>query len=198
MNKVSIIVAILIGMSVCCYGQESEMGKILKGEHELARMSTSSTPYFIVDSGSQDACIIFTWKMNDGTYALSQLPSSKIRVAFCETQAVPTIKFRWNTLYRDTSVDSLMGNNVIYSVVTCKKSDWIIREEENFKKDPKKDSEENLKENLKPIIKEAKSQETPEEKKVAEKENTNVPESIQENPKWKYIEKSFSSKKKKK
>lgn len=119
--------------------QFTNAGKILKGEHQLRKvaakmnpdLSVATTSYFMFASCREGSNVLhnfsvkFSWLMNDGSYSLSSLSLDKIRVKFDESYEVPTIKFRWRPSdYSDVSY--LMGNEVIYAVVTTKESDWPI------------------------------------------------------------------------
>jgi len=110
----------------------SPVGKALQGDHPLSMIKKNDS-YFIVSAGDTDVMVMFCWKMNNGTYALSQLPSSKIRFIFDEYKRIPSIKFRWGTFYSDTSPSSMMVNSVLYAVVTCKKEDCFLGKEKDAK-----------------------------------------------------------------
>lgn len=182
-------------MAIESFAHHTKVGHILMGTHELSEMSTSNgSTYFIISGGSDKANIIFSWKMNNGYYSINSLSASKIRVNYDPNQEIPTIKFRWNTFNQDKDTSVIMKNNVLYAVVTCKKSDWVIM--------PKKIKEQDVN-SIKRVEKK------PEDTKPTRRLKADLnyqkplpqlkePESIEDNPKWKYIEKSFSSSKDKK
>lgn len=109
--------------------------RILSGEHELRKMtermeskSSASGQFFLLwgsysQSSSTSLNVKFSWKMNDGMYAISSLPIEKFRIQFNEAQQVPTIKFRW-TRSRSNQIQDIMETNVLYVVLIIKESDW--------------------------------------------------------------------------
>ena len=110
---------------------ESYAGNILAGEHQLRKMigvapSESNGSFFLfVGSFSQSEAlkVSFAWKMRDGTFAISTLPIEKIRVKINNAVTIPTIKFRW-TMSDQEDIQWIIGEHVLYAVITCKDSDW--------------------------------------------------------------------------
>ena len=196
MKKIIMIWTILMAttMTMVTYSHAGEakgsnmsaIGKVLMGNHKLMKMNSSATPYFIISGGDTKASIIFSWETNDGSYALSSLSTGKVRVRIDEKQEIPTIKFRWSTYPNSTSTDSLMTHNIIYAVVTCKQSDWVIRDHSTPKQDVKAVKKELAETKAKP--------QSPLSKDVTKKVTWGSPNSMEDNPKWKYIEESFKKK----
>lgn len=62
---------------------------------------------------------------DNSMYAISSLPSTKIRVNFNENIEYPTIKFKW-TSSDSKDIQQLMDNNVLYAVITIREKDWPI------------------------------------------------------------------------
>ena len=129
----SIIIASIAGSSYA----DSTVGVVLKGEHQLRKMTSTVTDESKIDGGfflfvggisgskKQEIRVYFSWKMNDGTYAISSLPIEKFRVKFDENKDKPSIKFRWKAAYTNPdSVQTIMDYFVLYALITCKESDW--------------------------------------------------------------------------
>lgn len=108
---------------------DSPIAGILAGEHELVRISDNPfSPYFVFwfkDQKNAPLTCSFCWQMNDGTYANSALPFSKIKIQFDEYIDKPTIKFRWNRCY-EIPIQEIMDYQVIYAVITIRREDWKI------------------------------------------------------------------------
>ncbi len=144
---------LLIGMvilgTIGCAASTNEPSyaeKVLGGTHELRKMverqgsqtTTSSSFFLVVGSMTQtqtaETLIKFSWKMNDGTYAISSLPLEKIRVRIDETATSPTAQFRWRPwrggcLCRTAipELQTLMDNNVVYMLLNVRSADWPVQ-----------------------------------------------------------------------
>lgn len=114
---------------------ESQAGIVLNGEHELRRLATTqhtehkASGSFFLFTGDYSSStkhgirVVFSWRLNDGTYAISSIPIEKIRVNINGNYSSPTIKFRWR---RSDSKDLqyIIDNYVLYAVINCKSEDW--------------------------------------------------------------------------
>jgi hypothetical protein len=114
--------------------------KVLQGEHQLRKMaertevnSRISGGFFLFVGGmsgktSTDVSVKFSWKMNDGTYAISSLPIEKIRVKLDEKAIAPTVTFHYSGFLGDANdLQSLMMRRVDYAVVTTTEANWPIQ-----------------------------------------------------------------------
>lgn len=120
------------------YG-ESQVGKILQGEHPLRKMVTKQSDkaslngsFFLIfgeirGQGETFTKVTFSWLMNDSIYAISSLPIEKIRIKFIQSKEAPSIKFRWRPddyIYYGDNLQEIMNDLIIYALVTCREKDW--------------------------------------------------------------------------
>lgn len=123
--------------------QEKERGpspteKLLGGTHELRKLNvtdkytaTMHGSYFLIGGsisakGEQKTMCMFSFKLNDGDYALAELPVNKIRVRFDSTVTVPYVKFKWGGVWATSTyqLDELMRSYIQYMVLVCREEDY--------------------------------------------------------------------------
>lgn len=118
--------------------EESQASIMLKGNHELRKMkdfvgvtSSSSASFFLImgdqsQESKTEVCVKFSWKMNDGTYAISSLPIEKFRIKLDSTATTPSIKFRWIRYDSNhiAQTQELMDGYVCYAVLIIREEDW--------------------------------------------------------------------------
>lgn len=119
---------------------------VFGGEHELKKMlplvKNSETKgyingFFLFGFGSingeinqkEELTITFSWKMSDGTYALTTLPIRKIRVNTDNIVNKPYITFIYyineERKYSTIDVyDSDLAKNIAYVTIYCNEKDW--------------------------------------------------------------------------
>ncbi len=132
MKKILLVLFSVILLVSCGEHKErdSEIGKQLKGEHELKILNSvhdtiiPESKYFSIKSSK----LYFCWKTNDNTYSIDYIDITKIKIAINEEIEVPTIKFRWIPS-SENSLQQIMDLSVIYAVITCKEQDskFILR-----------------------------------------------------------------------
>jgi hypothetical protein len=117
---------------------KNETEYYLYGNHELRKLFTKEelrqTPangsgFFVLGFGgasyrgeqvSQETTVKFAWKTSDGTYLLSSVPLSKIKVNFVECN-VPYVTFEY--FIRKFDYENYL-KNVLYVVIHCREQDW--------------------------------------------------------------------------
>lgn len=114
---------------------ESQAGVMLNGEHELRRLTAGTysehkaSGSFFLFTGDYSSTtkhgirVVFSWRLNDGTYAISSIPIEKLRVNINANNINPTIKFRWRSS-ESKDLQYIIDNYVLYAVITCKSEDW--------------------------------------------------------------------------
>lgn len=112
--------------------------KLLGGTHELRKLNvtdkytaTMHGSYFLIGGsingkGEQKTMCMFSFKLNDGDYALAELPVTKIRVRFDSTVTVPYVKFKWGGVWLTSTyrLDELMKSYIEYMVLVCREEDY--------------------------------------------------------------------------
>lgn len=145
MRRCTLIAGMLISIFIAGCAQKgpeppSQAEALLRGEHKLRKMaervdvkSNISASFFLfvgdLSATTQtNISVKFAWEMNDGTYALSSLPLTKIRVKLDERVEAPTIKFRWRPYKccNTAQVQGLMDSYVVYALVTVRERDWPV------------------------------------------------------------------------
>jgi hypothetical protein len=117
--------------------EPSKSEQLFSGTHELRKFKVItetgtkwSSSYFLVAGSASgktvsDTRVSFSWKLNNGMYAISELPLSKIRVMINDSIQKPYVKFRWGGMMFNTNqIEDYMNHDVIYMVVYCKESDF--------------------------------------------------------------------------
>lgn len=122
---------------------DSEVGCLLRGEHELRRIVSQSVVsgeirgnirggFFLLGGGmsadiegklSQDLRLYFSWKGNDGLYNISSLPIDKVKISLQDKATTPTIKFRWSE-GDERDLKTIFDTRVVYAVISCKPELW--------------------------------------------------------------------------
>lgn len=121
--------------------EESPLNQIFSGEHELRKMKNFSSidskagSSFFLFSGNLSAeskgrvYIIFSWKMNDGTYAISRLPIERFRIKLVQTESTPIVKYKWRP-YQGFMVNvtdnlqEVMDYYINYALLIINEKDW--------------------------------------------------------------------------
>ena len=102
--------------------QDSEIGIILKGEHQLAEFSEDN--YFIVIKNTDGLEVIFMWKDNtEGAFVTTAFPLNAVHVNFINTGESPFVKFRWEK-GKATRMDVIVEKHIIYIQVNCTQEQW--------------------------------------------------------------------------
>ena len=134
-NIFVILIAILILSSCEVNRGLSPTGKILQGEHILRKFKVVhetgtrwSGSYFLIggsaSGGSYSSTkISFSWKMNTGEYAISEMPLNEIRVHLDSTITTPYIKFHWKP-GNNENLQQILSWKVNYMVVYCREEDF--------------------------------------------------------------------------
>lgn len=145
MNSVKKPVGALVGFAIlaacaACARPPDVAMPILNGEHRLRKMTTAKhaeghvSGSFFLFSGSVSGDmetrlkVMFSWEMNDGTYAITTLPAEMIRIRLDDSAEQPTIRYAWAP-YRSNyawnePLQVLIDEQVKYAVVTCKSEHW--------------------------------------------------------------------------
>jgi len=121
-------------------GQDTILNKMLEGEHQLIKMinhngshSRAAGAFFLIaggfiSKGKSGIKVTFSWRMDDGTYAISSLPIEKIRMQLVESISTPTIRFHWKNPFihyaEEPEPQEVMDSYVKRAVITCKPEDW--------------------------------------------------------------------------
>lgn len=137
-----------IFMTSCSTEVDPEITEFLGGERTLRKMTSyagekvegSGSFFFFCGSASvtseSQMSVIFAWEMNDGSYQISSLPMTKIRVKFDNQVDSPTIRFILLELnfidkaridspeYMMAHIQEYLNKRVNYAVLTVKESDW--------------------------------------------------------------------------
>lgn len=130
--------------------------ELLGGTHKLRKFGDASRSYtkqsggwwfLLIAGGSSkkieeihEQKVRFAWQMNDGTYAVSEMDLSQIRVRIDSTITVPTIEFGlrhtadyWNNApelskeyYRTWDPQSIISTLAYCAVITVREEDWPI------------------------------------------------------------------------
>lgn len=115
----------------------SNVGEILKGNHELRRFNTLTKDgtithgsFFLIGGSAtsntySEIIATFSWKTNTGEYAISELPIKNIRVKIDPNVINPYIKFNWNK-GNSKNIHYIMKWNVNYMVIVCREEDYPI------------------------------------------------------------------------
>lgn len=137
MRKIILILTIILLVSCDGKSYESPVNNILTGEHELRRFKIAtkegyswSESYFLLGGGGsgrtyKETKVSFSWKMNTGEYAISEIEIGKIRVRIDSTAIKPYIKFNWRAS-QNTDLEYLFLYKVNYMVITCREEDYPI------------------------------------------------------------------------
>lgn len=121
--------------------EESPLNQVFSGEHELRKMKNFSTvdskvsSSFFLFSGNLSAeskgevYVIFSWKMNDGTYAISRLPIERFRIKLVQAESAPIVKYQWRGYqsYMVNTTDNLqevMDYYINYALLIINEKDW--------------------------------------------------------------------------
>lgn len=136
--KIKIFILCSIVFFACKKSENmSRTGQLLKGNHELRKFKITSeegyrwsASYFIIagsGSGSNysDTKASFSWKLNNGEYAISEIELGKIRIKIDSTVCNPYVKFNW----QESSISDLeyiFSRKLNYMVITCTEDDYPI------------------------------------------------------------------------
>lgn len=142
MKKLAIILLAFI-VSSCGEMREDKkeqtyFEKEFSGKHTLrsfkvreSSQSSFSASYFLIFGGASGSSeqmtkVRFAWKMNSGTYAISEIEANRIRVAFNDTIQTPYITFYSKYPDWDEDLNSVMDriNQIGYITVYCKEEDF--------------------------------------------------------------------------
>lgn len=116
--------------------EDSAVGKILRGKHELRKFKTvteegfkMSGSYFLFAGGMsggtyKDNKVAFSFLLPDSTYAMAELKFSDIRVKVDSNIKKPYVTFHWDRGGNSTDMDFVMRVYVNYMVVHCKEEDF--------------------------------------------------------------------------
>jgi len=139
MKNILIYTLLLTIFSSCEVEQgTSKLGNILEGKHELRRFKTVteegqrwSASYFIIAGGGsggtyKNTKASFSWKMNTGEYAISELELGKIRVKIDSTVTTPYVIFNWQRCPQSHPLGTYFIHYVNYMVICCKEEDYPI------------------------------------------------------------------------
>lgn len=143
------IVASLIGTfiwwAVTEYDKElaikvTQLEEMLGGEREVRRMhntkdraSTFNSSFFLFagsarGQSSEDFYVIFSWKLNDGSYITTKMPIERVRMKFGNYDQ-PKIQFKLSHptsdfLIYENDIPYMISRYVYYVVVLCKEENW--------------------------------------------------------------------------
>ena len=133
------IYVLLLTVFIACKKEKStsRTGKILEGKHKLRRFKTSteegyrwSASYFLISGGAsgetyKDTKASFSWEMNTGEYAISEIELGKIRIKIDSTVTEPYITFNWSR-DRSSDIEYIFKWRLNYMLITCKEEDYLI------------------------------------------------------------------------
>ena len=115
---------------------DSEVGKILRGEHQLLPItqhkeisSGYSGKYFLIQSSLQKPdvfTVMFAWRVKSGLITYSEIPLKSVFVNYDDAAQAPSIRFRWkpgNCCNLD-NMNSVLREFVLHTVITCNYDDW--------------------------------------------------------------------------
>ena len=135
-------ILVLSTLVFSCQPTESTNTSIpaLEGKHELRRFKTTtesgerwSAGYFLIAGSAHgetysNTKASFSWKMNTGEYAISEIELSRIRVRIDDSVSKPYVTFEYTKRksYYYTRLEHLMESYVEYMVITCKEEDYPI------------------------------------------------------------------------
>lgn len=119
------------------YEELSPGGKIFSGTHSLRKMFShqennfeASGSFFLCFGGlnaqsTDSVSVKFSWRMNDGVWAISSLPLEKFRIKFDNNAVEPTIKFRWRGNYfSNPDLQWKINESIVYVLLTVREEDW--------------------------------------------------------------------------
>jgi hypothetical protein len=134
-------------LSGCTNETDPKIVEFLGGDRVLRKMTSytgekieGSGSFFLFSgsaniTGESQISVMFAWRMNDGSYQISSLPLTKIRVKFNDQAESPTIKFVLQKpgplpdnidmpKNMETNVQDYLDKRVDYAILTVKESDW--------------------------------------------------------------------------
>lgn len=137
---------LFISLFLCsCSELDSRVNFELSGPRTLRKMTqlsgqsiTGSSSFFLFSGSSSFQSnpavqVIFSWKMNDGTYAISSVPLTTTRIKFDPKAETPTISFHMKPgkYYVNGSYTEFMSDmqnffdvHLEYLEIRVKESDW--------------------------------------------------------------------------
>lgn len=135
--KITLIIILTSLTIISCKRTEKESatGEILKGDHELRRFKTTtkdessfSGSYFLIAASTsgkttKNTKATFTWLMNNGEYAISEIELQKIRIRIDSTADIPYVKFHWIGS-NSKNLKHIFSYYVNYMVIVCKEEDY--------------------------------------------------------------------------
>lgn len=137
-----LLIGILAIIMMSCGGGESQEkqsgnGEIFKGNHELRRFKVKTEKgerwhrsYFLIAGSAsgetyQNTNISFSWKMNTGEYAISEIDLARVRIKIDSTVKTPYVKFHWDR-GDGKNLEYEMKYNINYMVIVCREEDYPI------------------------------------------------------------------------
>jgi len=136
--RLLLIFTIILLANTFVRAEDSEVGKILSGDHRLGKVGVLATvicpdldttkkvnpdSYFVCVSRKVDDYVIFSWNY-EKEYIISKIPVSKIRVRYEEVEK-PYVKFKWKpSSYLKPPMQQIIDEYVIYVVFVCKQEVW--------------------------------------------------------------------------
>lgn len=130
------LISMLLLLSCGGGDKQSEVGKLLEGEHELRKFNVvdeegyrTRGSYFLFSGGSygetyKDTKVSFSFQLPDSTYAMGELYFEDIRVKIDSNIERPYVTFNWSAGSHDFDMNYVMMHNVNYMVVHCKEEDF--------------------------------------------------------------------------
>lgn len=130
---------LLLPLMLSCGGNSdgmSEVGKMLKGEHELRKFKVKTEEgyaahgsYFLFSGGFsagtyKNEKVTFSFQLPDSSYAMAEMSFEDIRVKIDSTIKRPYVTFNWNPGSNVTNMRWVFQDNVNYMVVHCKEEDF--------------------------------------------------------------------------
>lgn len=116
--------------------EDSEIGKMLRGKHELRKFKTvteegyrMSGSYFLI-AGSvsggtyKNNKVAFSFQLPDSSYAMAELNFGDIRVKIDSTITKPYVTFNWDKGKNANDINFVMDYHVNYMVVHCREEDF--------------------------------------------------------------------------
>jgi len=111
--------------------------EILRGKHELRRLKVSSNEksewsagYFLFAGSAsgktyKETKVSFSWKMNTGEYAISEIEVGNIRVRIDSTVIKPYVTFNWDKS-RVRDLHFIFDYDINYMTIVCREEDYPI------------------------------------------------------------------------
>ncbi|HNV96910.1 MAG TPA: hypothetical protein PKL13_01165 [bacterium] len=114
--------------------------QILSGTHPLRKMisstenqSQTNAGFFLFIGGlrhnnSQIQTVQFSWKTNDGSYAISKLNIEDVRIKINNSIETPYVTFNYEEsefwFEENPKLQKIIEKSVLYAEITCNEKDW--------------------------------------------------------------------------